>query len=127
MFNMIADAAAQAAQSASQSTQSAQTAAKAAPGGVAGLLGNPMILMIVVFVVMIFFMSRSQKKQQRKREEMLDALAKGAEVMLASGIFGTIAEVQGDSFIVQIAEGVKIKVAKNGIADVVKRADGSAK
>jgi len=124
MLYMFADAAAQTAQSVSTNAQGAKTAA---PGGFAGLLGNPMILMILVFVIMIFFMSRSQKKQQRKREEMLDALSKGAEVMLASGIFGTIVEVQGDSFLVEIADGVKIKVAKNGIADVMKRVDGSTK
>lgn len=83
---------------------------------------NPMLQMIPIFLVVIvfmFFMSRSQRKQQQKREEMLNALVRGKEVMLANGIYGKISEVKEKTFIVEIAPNVCIEVAKNGVAEVV--------
>ena len=84
--------------------------------------GNPWLSMlpfILIFVVMIFFMNRSQKKQMQKHQEMLDKITKGTKVLLTSGIYATVAEVHEKAMIVEIASGVKIKVAKAGVADVV--------
>lgn len=81
-----------------------------------GLLGSPIVPMILVFVVMIFFMHRANKKQTQKRQEMIDKLTKGTKVLLTSGIYGTVDAVHEDSLIVEIATGVKIKVAKAGVA-----------
>ena len=95
------------------------SAAAAAPQAKAP---NPIMQMVPIFLIVIvfmFFMSRSQRKQQQKREEMLNALVKGKEVMLANGIYGKISEVKEKTFIVEIAPGVCIEVAKNGVAEVV--------
>lgn len=84
--------------------------------------GNPWLSMlpfILIFVVMIFFMNRSQKKAMAKRQEMMDKIAKGTKVLLTSGIYGTVEAVYDDSMIVEIASGVKIKVAKSGISGLV--------
>ncbi len=84
--------------------------------------GSPWLQMlpfILIFVVMIFFMNRSQKKQMQKRQEMMDKIAKGSKVLLTSGIYGVVDAVHDDAMVVEIANGVKVKVAKAGIADVV--------
>ena len=73
---------------------------------------------ILIFVVMIFFMNRSQKKQMAKRQEMMDKITKGTVVLLNSGIYGKIAEVREDCFMVEIADNVKIRVSKTGIAGI---------
>ncbi len=88
-------------------------AKKEAPAGGGWLQMLPFIL---IFVVMIFFMNRSQKKQMQKRQEMMDKITKGTKVLLTSGIYGTVDAVHEDSMIVEIATGVKIKVAKAGVA-----------
>ena len=54
-----------------------------------------------------------------KRQEMMDKITKGTKVLLTSGIYATVAEVHEKAMIVEIASGVKIKVAKAGVADVV--------
>ena len=77
-----------------------------------------MLPFILIFVVMIFFMNRSQKKQMAKRQEMMDSIAKGTKVILSSGIYGTVEAVNNDSMIVEISSGVRIKVAKSGIAGI---------
>ena len=96
------------------------TAAKtAAPAGKAQNSIMQMVPIFLVVIVFMFFMSRSQRKQQQKREEMLNALVRGKEVMLANGIYGKISEVKEKTFIVEIAPNVCIEVAKNGVAEVV--------
>ena len=107
MFHLFADAAAQAAPAAGNA------AAAKGQGGLMSFL--PIILIMVVFM---FFMSRSQKKQQQKRQEMLDHIVKGTKVTLASGICGVIDEVRDNEFVVEIAPNVKIRVVKQGIADI---------
>ncbi len=82
------------------------------------IFGNPMFLMIVVIAIMFFFSARSQKRQAAKRQQMLDSLVKGTRVLLSSGMYGDIVEVKEKSFVVEIAENVRVEVLKNGVAEV---------
>ncbi|MCQ2377858.1 MAG: preprotein translocase subunit YajC [Victivallaceae bacterium] len=115
-FFTLADAAQTAIQTAAPAAEPAAQDAPVAPAG--GFLTSfgPILLIMIVFM---FFMSRSQKKQQQKRQQMLDSLVKGSEVMLSSGIYGKIDAVEAEAFLVEIAPGMKIKVAKNGVAGAV--------
>ena len=75
-----------------------------------------MLPIIVMVVIMIFLFSRSNKKQAQKRMEMLDRIVKGTRVMLTNGVYGKIIEVRETTFIVEVAENVRVEVIKNGIA-----------
>ena len=104
-------------EAAAQAAPAAQQSAGAAPVQ----QPNPwmsILPFILIFVVMIFFMNRSQKKQMAKRQEMMDRITKGTAVVLTSGVYGKVAEVREDSFIVEIADNVKIRVNKSGIAAI---------
>ena len=103
------------------------TAAKAAAPAAEGQATqtNPfgmLILMTGAFILMFWMMSRSNKKQQQKREELLDSVVKGTEVMLASGIYGKVASVQDKIFTVEIADRVFVKVNRAGIHEVIQPA-----
>lgn len=123
MFNLILAAAEKAAQAGQAGAQTAaQTAGQAAEQAGQQTQTNPMgmlIMMIVAFGLMFWMMSRSNKKQQQKREEMLDSIVKGTEVMLASGIYGKVSAVQDKILTVEIADRVFIKVNRAGIHDVI--------
>lgn len=110
MFNFITMAVAEGTvQQAAAPAESAQ--------GVSGLLSfAPMIL---IFVAMFYFMFRSQKKQAKKRQEMIDTIVKGAEVIIAGGIHGTITAVKDKTFSVEIADKVVIEVTKAGVNGVI--------
>ena len=58
------------------------------------------------------------KKPQKKSAlmEMLDRIVKGTRVMLTNGVYGKIIEVRETTFIVEVAENVRVEVIKNGIA-----------
>ena len=94
----------------------AQTAGAAADptGGFMQLL--PMILM---FVVLWFLMIRPQMKKAKQHKALLEALAKGDEVVTQGGIVGRITKV-GDNYVsLEIAEGTEVVVQKPAIGLVL--------
>jgi preprotein translocase subunit YajC len=66
-----------------------------------------------------FLIIRPASKRQRELSRMQGALEIGDDVMLSSGIFGTLAAVEGENLHVLVADGVTIKVARGAIANVV--------
>ena len=93
------------------STAHAQTAAAADPtGGFMQLL--PIILM---FVVLYFLMIRPQMKRTKEHKALIEALAKGDEVVTGGGIAGRITKV-GENFVaIEVADTVEIQVQKQAI------------
>jgi preprotein translocase subunit YajC len=91
-------------------------AGKAAQGSVGFMNIVPMIL---IFVVMFYFMFRTQKKQQQKRQQMIDSIVKGADVIVAGGIYATIVEVKDKTFVVKIADKVNVEITKAGVNGVI--------
>ena len=70
-------------------------------------------------VAMYFFMLRPQMKRAKDQRAMVDALAKGDEVITSGGLAGRIADL-GDSFIsLEIASGVSVKVQKSAVSMVL--------
>ena len=93
------------------STAHAQTAAAADPtGGFMQLL--PIILM---FVVLYFLMIRPQMKRTKEHKALIEALAKGDEVVTGGGIAGRITKV-GENFVaIEVANTVEIQVQRQAI------------
>ena len=92
----------------------AQAAGGDPSGGLMGLL--PLILM---FVVLWFLMIRPQMKRAQEHKAMVEALAKGDEVITGGGIAGRVTEV-GDSFVqVEVAANTVIAVQKQAVASVL--------
>ena len=73
------------------------------------------VMIALIFGVMYFFMIRPQKKQQKELQNFRDALAKGDKVVTIGGIYGTVAEVKEDSVLLEVDNGVKIRVSKQAL------------
>ena len=73
------------------------------------------IMLALIFGVMWFFMIRPQKKQQKELQNFRDSLAKGDKVVTIGGIFGTVVEVREDSVLMEVDNGVKIRVSKQAL------------
>jgi preprotein translocase subunit YajC len=56
------------------------------------------------------------RKRQKKVESMIAAIKNGDRVITSSGIYGVVAGVKDKTFILKIADQVKIEVAKNAVA-----------
>ena len=77
------------------------------------------IPLILIFVIFYFFLIRPQQKKVKEHKAMVENLKRGDKVITSGGIIGTISKV-GDNkeLIVEIAEGVEIKIAPGMIADL---------
>jgi len=72
----------------------------------------PLILIVVVFY---FFIIRPQMKRQKELKNFRTGLAKGDKVITTGGIYGKINDVKEDSLIIEISEGVRIRVDINSV------------
>jgi preprotein translocase subunit YajC len=76
--------------------------------------------LILLFVVFYFLLIRPQQKKAKTHKNLLDNLKKGDEVVTAGGMYGKITGITDNNITIEIAEKVRIKVAKGSIADKVK-------
>ena len=107
------------------STAQAQTAPAAATGGMESTLFS-MLPLVLMFVVLYFIMIRPQMKKQKEHKSMIEALAKGDEVVIAGGVLGRVAKL-GESFLnVEVAHGVEVQVQRSAVIQVLPKGTYSA-
>jgi preprotein translocase subunit YajC len=86
---------------------------QAQSGGGGGMMS--IMMLVMMFVIIYFFMIRPQQTKQKEIQKMRENLKVGDKVVTAGGIYGKIKEVVDSTFIVEIADGVKVKVDKASI------------
>jgi preprotein translocase subunit YajC len=96
----------------------AQAAPAAASGGTESTLLS-LLPLVAMFVVLYFIMIRPQMKRQKEHKAMVEALAKGDEVVVAGGVVGRVTKL-GESIIhVEVANGVELQVQRPSVAQVL--------
>ena len=84
-----------------------------------GELGIAQFLpLILMFVVLYFLMIRPQTKKAKEHKEMVLKLSKGNEVLITGGIYGTIAEINDKTILLDISNGTTIKVQRTSVQNV---------
>jgi len=97
----------------------AQTAPAAAAGGDMQSSLMSMLPLVLMFVVLYFVMIRPQMKKQKEHRAMIDALAKGDEVVTAGGLLGKVTKL-GEGYIgVEIANSVEIQLQRSAVVQVL--------
>ena len=92
--------------------------AQAAAGGTEStLLG--LLPLVLMFVVLYFVTIRPQLKRQKEHRAMVDALAKGDEIVSAGGILGKVSKI-GDTYIgVELADGLEVQMQRTAVVQVL--------
>ncbi len=97
-----------------------------AAGSAGGLAGGieAFLPLVLIFVVFYFLMIRPQQKRMKQHKEMLGQLRRGDRVVTSGGIIGTVNKVVDDKeVVVEIAEGVRVRVIRATIQDIVSKSE----
>ncbi len=75
--------------------------------------------LVAMFVVLYFIMIRPQMKRQKEHKAMIEALAKGDEIVTAGGLLGKVSKM-GDSHLhVELAQGVEVQIQRSAVVQVL--------
>jgi preprotein translocase subunit YajC len=98
----------------------AQTAPAAAAGG-GDLMSTlqSMLPLVLMFVVLYFVMIRPQMKRQKEHKAMIEALAKGDEVVIGGGLLGKVTRLTDQVLHIEVSDGVEIQVQRVAISQVL--------
>lgn len=91
-------------------------------GGIAGFLP-----IIILFAIFYFLLIRPQQKKAKEQREMIANLKKGLRIVTTGGIYGTIVNLDENTVGLEIAEKVKIKIARGNVAAVISEAEAGKK
>jgi len=72
--------------------------------------------LILIFVIFYFLLILPQQKKQKKQQAMIDSLKSGDEIVTLGGLFGKIVEVKAETFVLEIASGIKVKISRSAIS-----------
>ncbi|MCT4555657.1 MAG: preprotein translocase subunit YajC [Pelagimonas sp.] len=80
--------------------------------------------LILIFAIMYFLLIRPQQKKMKEHQNMVSALRRGDQVVTQGGIIGKVAKVKDDNELeIEIAEGVKIRVVRSTVAQVLSKTE----
>ena len=97
----------------------AQTAPAAAAGGDMQSSLMSMLPLVLMFVVLYFVMIRPQMRKQKEHRSMIEALAKGDEIVTSGGLLGKVTKM-GDSYLsLEVTNGVELQVQRSAVVQVL--------
>jgi preprotein translocase subunit YajC len=97
----------------------AQTAPAAAGGASTESTLFSLLPLVLMFVVLYFIMIRPQMKRQKEHKAMIDAIAKGDEVVIGGGLLGKISKL-GETYVsVEVATNVEVQVQRTSVVQVL--------
>lgn len=92
-------------------------AAGAAPAGGSSLM--QLLPLVLMFVVLYFIMIRPQMKKQKEHRAMIDALAKGDEIVTAGGLLGRVTKVAESFVSLEVSSGVEVQCQRSAVVQVL--------
>ena len=97
--------------------------AQQSPPPQSGLIGLlPFILIAGIFYLLII---RPMRSRQKNLESLIASLKNGDKVITTGGVYGTIAGVRENTFLLKVGDQVKLEVAKNAVASLQSPAENS--
>lgn len=98
------------------------TFAHANPAG--GFDVMSLLPIVMIFVVFYFLLLRPQQKKAKAHQEMVQNLRRGDRVVTSGGIIATVSKIMSDSeVIVEVEDGVKLRVLKGTISEVMTKSE----
>ena len=78
-----------------------------------GIMNIAMI--VLIFVIFYFFMIRPQQRKQKELQKKREALGTNDRIVTSGGLYGVIKDIKETEFVVEIADGVRVRVDKGSV------------
>ena len=85
--------------------------------GASGFTG--FIPLILMFVIFYFLLIRPQQKRTKEHRQMISAVKKGDRIVTSGGIHGRVTGADDTTLTVEIADKVRVKVARGNVANLI--------
>ena len=86
------------------------------------------IPLILIFAIMYFLLIRPQQKKLKQHQSMVASLRRGDQVVTAGGLIGKVSKIKDDAEVeVELAEGVKVRVVRSTIGQVLNKTEPAEK
>ncbi len=82
-----------------------------------------LIFVAVVGIIFYAVLILPQQRRSREHKALLGSLEEGDEIVTNAGLYGFIAQVDGEVLWVEVADGVELKLAKSSVASKIVVAD----
>lgn len=83
-----------------------------------GGLGQ-MLPLILIFAILYFIMIRPAQRKEKDRKKEISEMRAGTKVLFSGGIIGTITEVKDATFLVKVADGVTLEIARGAVQRIL--------
>jgi preprotein translocase subunit YajC len=87
----------------------------ASPGKSGGMDYSFILMLLAMVAIFYFFMIRPQQKRQKDLQKAREAMKTGDKVILAGGIHGRIKEIDETTMLIEVSDGVRIRVDKASV------------
>ena len=84
--------------------------------------GSPwgmLITMALIFGIFYFMLIRPQQRKEKERRKMVESIGSGARILFGGGIVGTITNVKEKTFVVKVANNVKLEILRSAVNRVL--------
>jgi preprotein translocase subunit YajC len=78
-----------------------------------------LIAFLPLLLIFYFMLIRPQQKRVKEHAQLIAALEVGDDVLLSSGIYGAVTQIDREMLEVEVAEGVELRVARNAVSEIV--------
>lgn len=80
--------------------------------------------LILIFGIMYFLLIRPQQQKMKEHKKMVESLRRGDQIVTQGGLIGKVSKVKDSNEVeVELAEGVKVRVVRSTIAQVMSKTD----
>ncbi len=85
---------------------------------------NPMNMigmMVIIFALFYVMIIRPQKRKEKERKALISSTESGDRVIFSGGIIGTVVNVKENTFVVRIADKVKIEILRGSVMKTLQK------
>lgn len=80
-----------------------------------------LLYIVVLFALLYFVLIRPQQQRQKKHQQMIRNLKVNDPIITIGGIYGTIVKIKEDTFVIRVADNVRMEILKTAVGQVRQR------